>query len=82
MCGSSPATRAVSTLSAGSTWAGLSLVPTVTRTGAGRIDNASIYKADKVVQAIKASGAEVLLVHPYSLDYNPIEELCPSLRRC
>jgi len=55
-------------------WVEGSLVPLLTEGDVVVIDNASIHKADAVVQAVKAAGAEVLFLPPYSPDYNPIEE--------
>lgn len=55
-------------------WVEGSLVPLLSEGDVVVIDNASIHKADAVVQAIKAAGAEVLFLPPYSPDYNPIEE--------
>jgi len=55
-------------------WVEGSLVPLLEDGDVVVIDNASIHKADAVVQAIKAVGAEVLFLPPYSPDLNAIEE--------
>ena len=37
------------------------------------IDNATIHHDDEIVEMIRASGAEIVYLSPYSPDFNPIE---------
>jgi transposase len=46
------------------------------------LDNLSSHKVTGVEKAIRATGATLLYLPPYSPDLNPIEKFFPNSRRC
>src|ERR1700739_32693 len=56
------------------------LAPTLKPGDVVVLDNLSAYKMPGVREAIKATGAELLYLPPYSPDFNPIEQLFAKLK--
>ncbi len=56
------------------------LVPSLSPGDIVVMDNLSSHKVDGVRQAIKAAGAYLLYLPPYSPDFNPIEQLFAKLK--
>jgi transposase len=44
------------------------------------MDNLSSHKRPRIAELIKAAGASVLYLPPYSLDFNPIEKAFSKLK--
>ena len=46
------------------------------------MDNARLHKMPRTRQLIEATGAELMFLPPYSLDYNPVEhDLVSNIKR-
>ena len=56
------------------------LVPNLRRGDLVVMDNLAAHKRPDVVAAIRAVGADVLFLPPYSPDYNPIEKAWAKLK--
>jgi transposase len=56
------------------------LVPTLTPGDVVIMDNLGSHKGDAVRRAIRAAGAHLLFLPPYSPDLNPIEQLFAKLK--
>lgn len=56
------------------------LVPTLHKGDVVMLDNLSSHKSQSVRQAIRAAGAKLLFLPPYSPDLNPIEQLFAKLK--
>ena len=61
-------------------WVEKSLAPTLSNGDIVVMDNLSSHKGPKVEQLIKAVGAELRYLPPYSPDMNPIEKLYSKLK--
>lgn len=61
-------------------WTEQRLVPTLRRGDIVFMDNLSSHKVDGVEEAIKAAGAIVRYLPPYSPDLNPIEQVFAKLK--
>jgi len=62
------------------TWIGRVLVPTLTPGDVVIMDNLSSHKGPRVREMIKAAGAELRYLPPYSPDFNPIENAFARLK--
>ena len=56
------------------------LVPTLAPGDVVVMDNLGSHKSDKVRQLIRAAGARLLFLPPYSPDLNPIEQVFAKLK--
>ncbi len=56
------------------------LVPTLSRGDVVILDNVAFYKSEKVKALVKARGAWLLFLPPYSPDLNPIEMAFSKLK--
>jgi transposase len=56
------------------------LVPTLTRGDVVILDNLGSHKGKAVRAAIRAAGARLLFLPPYSPDLNPIEQVFAKLK--
>jgi len=63
-----------------SAWVEQSLVPTLKPGDVVVLDNLSSHKAPSARKAIRAAGAHLLFLPPYSPDLNPIEMLFAKLK--
>jgi transposase len=61
-------------------WVETSLAPTLSKGDIVVMDNLSSHKGPKVEQLIKAAGAELRYLPPYSPDMNPIENAYSKLK--
>ena len=61
-------------------WVEKCLVPTLSKGDIVVMDNLSSHKGPKVEQLIKAAGAELRYLPPYSPDMNPIEKAYSKLK--
>lgn len=61
-------------------WVEKCLVPTLSQGDIVVMDNLSSHKGPRVAQLIKAAGAEVRYLPPYSPDMNPIEKAYSKLK--
>ena len=61
-------------------WVEQCLVPTLSQGDIVVMDNLSSHKGPKVEQLIKAAGAELRYLPPYSPDMNPIEKAYSKLK--
>jgi transposase len=61
-------------------WVKQSLVPTLARDDVVIMDNLSSHKASAVRAAIRAVGAKLFFLPPYSPDLNPIEQAFAKLK--
>ena len=61
-------------------WVEKCLVPTLAKGDVVVMDNLSSHKGPKVEQLIKAAGAELRYLPPYSPDMNPIEKAYSKLK--
>ncbi len=61
-------------------WVEKCLVPTLSHGDVVVMDNLSSHKGPRVEQLIKAAGAELLYLPPYSPDMNPIEKAYSKLK--
>ena len=61
-------------------WVEKCLVPTLSKGDVVVMDNLSSHKGTRVEQLIKAVGAELLYLPPYSPDMNPIEKAYSKLK--
>jgi len=55
-------------------------VPTLAKGDAVILDNLSSHKGPHIRRAIRAAGAHLLFLPPYSQDLNPIEQMFAKLR--
>ncbi len=62
-------------------WVEQSLVPTLKPGDIVILDNLSSHKGAAVRQAIRAAGARLFFLPPYSPDLNPIEQVFSKLKR-
>ena len=62
-------------------WTKQSLVPTLSPGDVIIMDNLSSHKSNAVRQAIRATGAKLFFLPPYSPDLNPIEQVFSKLKR-
>ena len=62
-------------------WTKQSLVPTLSPGDVVIMDNLSSHKSNAVRQAIRATGAKLFFLPPYSPDLNPIEQVFAKLKR-
>jgi transposase len=44
------------------------------------MDNLSVHKVQRILDAIEAAGVKVLFLPPYSPDYNPIEKMWSKVK--
>lgn len=56
------------------------LVPELWEGAAVLLDNCSIHKGQNIEEAIRASGAEILYLPPYSPDFSPIENFWSKVK--
>ena len=63
-------------------WVEQFLVPELRPSDIVVMDNLSAHKVAGVRAAIERAGAAVKYLPPYSPDFNPIEQVLPSSRRC
>lgn len=61
-------------------WIKQHLAPTLKKGDIVLMDNLSSHKVQGVLEALKAVGAEVLYLPPYSPDFNPIEMVFSKLK--
>jgi transposase len=61
-------------------WVEQCLVPTLSKGDVVVMDNLSSHKGPRVAQLIKAAGAELRYLPPYSPDMNPIEKAYSKLK--
>lgn len=61
-------------------WIKQHLAPTLKKGDIVVMDNLSSHKVQGVLEALKAVGAEVLYLPPYSPDFNPIEMVFSKLK--
>ena len=61
-------------------WVEKCLVPTLSKGDIVVMDNLSSHKGPRVEQLIKAAGAELRYLPPYSPDMNPIEKAYSKLK--
>ena len=61
-------------------WVRERLVPTLKRGDVVVMDNLSSHKGERIEQLIKAAGAELRYLPPYSPDMNPIEKAFSKLK--
>ena len=61
-------------------WVEKCLVPTLSQGDVVVMDNLSSHKGERVEQLIKAAGAELRYLPPYSPDMNPIEKAYSKLK--
>ena len=61
-------------------WVETSLVPTLSKGDIVVMDNLPAHKGPRVEQLIKAAGAELRYLPPYSPDMNPIEKAFSKLK--
>jgi transposase len=61
-------------------WVEKCLVPTLSKGDVVVMDNLSSHKGPRVEQLIKAAGAELRYLPPYSPDMNPIEKAYSKLK--
>jgi transposase len=61
-------------------WVEKCLVPTLSQGDVVVMDNLSSHKGPRVEQLIKAAGAELRYLPPYSPDMNPIEKAYSKLK--
>ena len=63
-------------------WVRQGLVPTLQKDDWVILDNLATHKVRGVVEAIASVGARLLYLPPYSLDFNPIENLWSKVKEC
>ena len=63
-------------------WVEQCLVPTLKAGDVVIMDNLGSHKGKAVRQAIRAAGARLLFLPPYSPDLNPIEQVFAKLKPC
>jgi len=63
-------------------WVEQFLVPTLAPGDVVILDNLASHKRPPVRRAIRAAGARLLFLPPYSPDLNPIEQVLPPFGRC
>ena len=56
------------------------LVPTLRPGDIVVMDNLTAHKMPAVIQALEATGAQVLFLPPYSPDFNPIEKMWSKIK--
>ena len=61
-------------------YAGRILIPVLKPGDTVILDNLPVHKVDGVRESIKAAGARVLFLPPYSPDFNPIEQAFAKLK--